>query len=267
MKLSTYLSQLKAIHNIEGLSFEEIAKICLQNSIEYIDVEYPELSEKGKPVLDIFINNGFKISCMVYRADFIHNDDITDCSNALKTAKEFNISNILLVPGFWNDGDKEQECLKKSLMPMKKILEKAEELGINIGFEDYDAETPVSTSEGILYYLENLKGTHCIFDTANFLYMGEEVLSAFNKLKPYIKYQLHCKDKSLTPKGEQSPSVSKLGEKTYATAVGKGVMPVEHILNELKSDGFDGILTIELFGSKQYLSDLKASAEYLKKFL
>ena len=149
---------------------------------------------------------------------------------------------------------------------MKKIVKKAEELGINIGFEDYDAETPVSTSEGILYYLENLKGTHCIFDTANFLYMGEDVLSAFNKLKPHIKYQLHCKDKSLTPKGEQSPSVSKLGEKSYATAVGKGILPLEHILNELKSGGFDGILTIELFGSKQYLSDLKASAEYLKSF-
>ena len=61
---------------------------------------------------------------MVYRADFLHNNDISDCLNALKTAKEFNISNILLVPGFWNEGDKEQECLKKSLMPMKKIVKK-----------------------------------------------------------------------------------------------------------------------------------------------
>ena len=267
MKISTYLSQLKAIHNIEGLSFEEIAKICLENGIEYIDVEYQELSEKGKPVVDIFIKNGLKISSMIYRADFLHNNDISDCLNALKTAKEFDITNILLVPGFWNEDDKEQDCLKNSLKPMKQVIESAKELGINIGFEDYDAETPVATSDGILYYLENLKGTHCIFDTANFLYMGEDVLSAFNKLKPHIKYQLHCKDKSLTPKGEQSPSVSKLGEKSYATAVGKGILPLEHILNELKSGGFDGILTIELFGSKQYLSDLKASAEYLKKFL
>ena len=267
MKISTYLSQLKAIHNIEGLSFEEIAKICLENGIEYIDVEYQELSEKGKPVVDIFIKNGLKISSMVYRADFLHNNDISDCLNALKTAKEFDITNILLVPGFWNEEDNMEEFLENSLKPMKQVIESAKELGINIGFEDYDAETPVSTSEGILYYLENLKGTHCIFDTANFLYMGEDVLSAFNKLKPHIKYQLHCKDKSLTPKGEQSPSVSKLGEKSYATAVGKGILPLEHILNELKSGGFDGILTIELFGSKQYLSDLKASAEYLKKFL
>lgn len=267
MQISTYLSQLKAIHIIEGLSFEGIAKLCLENGIEYIDVEYSELSEKGKPIVDIFIDNGLKISSMVYRADFLHSDDITDCLNALKTAKEFGISNLLLVPGFWKEDDKIEECLNNSLKPMKRILETAKEFGINIGFEDYDAETPVSTSEGILYYLENLKGTHCIFDTANFLYMGEDVLSAFNKLKPHIKYQLHCKDKSLTPKGEQSPSVSKLGEKSYATAVGKGILPLEHILNELKSGGFDGILTIELFGSKQYLSDLKASAEYLKKFL
>lgn len=267
MKISTYLSQLKAIHNIEGLSFEEIAKICLENGIEYIDVEYQELSEKGKPVVDIFINNGLIISSMVYRADFLHNNDISDCLNALKTAKEFDITNILLVPGFWNEEDNMEECLENSLKPMKQVIKSAKELGINIGFEDYDAETSVATSDGILYYLENLEGSHCIFDTANFLYMNEDVMTAFSKLKPYIKHQIHCKDKALTPKGEQSPSVSKLGEKSYATAVGKGILPLEHILNELKSGGFDGILTIELFGSKQYLSDLKASAEYLKKFL
>ena len=267
MQISTYLSQLKAIHNIEGLSFEEIAKLCLENGIEYIDVEYSELSEKGMPIVDIFIDNGLKISSMVYRADFLHSDDITDCLNALKTAKEFGISNLLLVPGFWKEDDKIEECLNNSLKPMKRILETAKKFGINIGFEDYDAETPVATCDGILFYLENLEGTHCIFDTANFLYMNEDVLSSFDKLKPFIKYQIHCKDKSLTPKGEQSPSVSKLGEKSYATAVGKGILPLEHILNELKSGGFDGILTIELFGSKQYLSDLKASAEYLKKFL
>ena len=267
MKISTYLSQLKAIHNIEGLSFEEIAKICLENGIEYIDVEYQELSEKGKPVVDIFIKNGLKISSMVYRADFLHNNDISDCLNALKTAKEFDITNILLVPGFWNEEDNMEEFLENSLKPMKQVIESAKELGINIGFEDYDAETPVATSDGILYYLENLEGSHCIFDTANFLYMNEDVMTAFSKLKPYIKHQIHCKDKALTPKGEQSPSVSKSGDKTFATAVGSGFLPIEHIIKELKSNGFDGILTIELFGSKQYLCDLKASAQYLKKFI
>lgn len=52
---------------------------------------------------------------------------------------------------------------------------------------------------------------------------------------------------------------------SYGVSVGSGIMPMKEILTDLKESGFDGILTIELFGSKDYMEDIINSVEFLKQ--
>ena len=99
----------------------------------------------------------------------------------IEAAKALKTDNVLFVPGFWQEGDDHKECLERSLEMTKYLATLAKENGISIGFEDYDGETPVSESRNMLWYIENVPGTHCIFDTGNFLYEGEDVLEAYRR--------------------------------------------------------------------------------------
>jgi sugar phosphate isomerase/epimerase len=264
MKISVFIDFLRAITAQRSKTFEEVLQIAANLGITKVDVQQGHLEWvlENMPLLEKY---GITVGSMIARADFLHDPSKAAADRIIESAKMLKTDNILLVPGFWQEGDVEKECILSSLEPMKYIVKKATDDGIAIGFEDYDGETPVSKSENMLWYIENLPGSHCIFDTGNFLYEGEDVLENYKMLKPYITRQVHCKDRALTGRPDEAPSVSKNGFESYPAAVGSGIMPMKEILTDFKESGFDGILTIELFGSKDYMEDIINSVEFLKQ--
>lgn len=265
MKISIFLSHLKAIHRLCGKSYEEIARLCREIGIERVDVEQSELFGDSRSVLDVFLNSGMDISSMITRCDFIHNADTSGIDGIIDTAKEFKIKRIFLVVGMWQEGDDRDECYKRSLEPVKMLVKKAKENGISVGIEDYDADMPTKDTKGLLWYLERVDDLHCIFDTGNFAYALEDTLDAYKSLKFYITEHIHLKDRAVMGLENQNPMLLSDGSKTYACPVGSGIIPIEKILNDQKASGFDGTLTIELFGSCDYLGDTIKSAEWIKE--
>lgn len=264
MKISVFIDFLRAITAQRSKTFEEVLEIAADLGITKVDVQQGHLAWvlENMPLLEKY---GITVGSMIARADFIHEPKKEEAEKIIEAAKALKTDNILFVPGFWQEGDDHRECLERSLEMTKYLATLAKENGISIGFEDYDGETPVSESQNMLWYIENIPGTHCIFDTGNFLYEGEDVLEAYGKLKPYITKQVHCKDRALTGRPDEVPSVSKKGFESYPAAVGSGIMPMKEILLDLKENGFDGNLTIELFGSKDYLEDIENSVKFLKE--
>lgn len=74
---------------------------------------------------------------------------------------------------------------------------------------------------------------HHIFDTCNFLYCGEDAFDACKILKPYIKHQVHLKDRSFAGRESETPAIID-GEQVYSAAVGKGFLPIKEILTTLR---------------------------------
>ena len=80
--------------------------------------------------------------------------------------------------------------------------------------------------------MRNFYGEHyrCTFDFANFVQCGQDVLAAYEMLKPYITY-VHVKD-----------AVMETGEVTPA---GEGDGQVAEILRRLDGEGYKGFLSLE----------------------
>lgn len=63
--------------------------------------------------------------------------------------------------------------------------------------------------------MEQVPGLSCFFDTGNFLYSEEDAVQAYRELKPYIKDEIHCKDRGDKDRGGEKPKVTIAGRAMY----------------------------------------------------
>lgn len=107
------------------------------------------------------------------------------------------------------------------------------------------------TADRCLEIMQEFAGPNfmAVFDPANFVQVGEDTKSAYEKLKPYIAY-MHIKD-ALKDSGSVVPA-------------GYGDGNVEYILRDLFDSGYDGFLSLEPhLGKFKGLADLELSDEML----
>jgi sugar phosphate isomerase/epimerase len=112
---------------------------------------------------------------------------------------------------------------------------------------------------------ENVPDLHIIFDTGNFCYFNEDVFEVYKKLKPYIKKNIHLKDRSQNGRPDEKPELIN-GKEVYIVVPGTGDIPIKEVLDDLKASGFEGGITAELFGSTDSMTDILASVEFMKQY-
>jgi len=91
------------------------------------------------------------------------------------------------------------------------------------------------------------------FDIGNFTFAGEDPVAAYETLKNKVRH-VHVKDRL------------SLDDMTPVPA-GTGVSKIETVVQKMKQSGYDGWYTIEVFGSKQMLSDLETAYRNTHSFL
>ena len=145
---------------------------------------------------------------------------------------------------------------------IKQLVVLAAEKNITALMEDFDGCTaPFSTAEELLWFMENVPGLRCGFDTGNFLYSEEDALAALPKLLPYVS-GVHCKDRSLR-ENDGTPKETVKGRKMYPVAVGDGDLPMTAMMDAVLKAGYTGVFTAEHFDSKHQLRDMERSAVYM----
>lgn len=267
MKLSVFYDHIYQASRQTGKSVNEICQIISECGISYIEIEDKQLLEDKSNILSILKNNGMSISCIYGFFDFGHDKDINKGIAFVDLADSLGVKNIMPIPGFKSKLDGMPVLYQKLLHNMKDVLEEiceyAHRHAIHVCLEDFDDSiAPFSTIKGLKWFMENVKGLTCAFDTGNFLYSEEDAGEAFTQLKSYITH-VHCKDRSLKVKEGEDPKMTVKGRPLYSSAVGYGCIPMEKIVNQLLTDGYDGIFAIEHFGSLNQLQDIKKSAEWL----
>ena len=266
MIISVYYSHIMAAMSQTGLSIEEVAKACIEHHVTGFDVILSQADETCLENAKKLKECGMTCCALPAHTDFLHNSDEALIEKIISTAKQLGVSVIMAIPGLFNEGEDKQAARERSVAPIKRLCELAEKENIFVGVEDYDdANSAVAGIEGVSWYLEKMRELHCIFDTGNFAFMGDDTLAAFSKFKSRITRQIHCNDRALTCTDGARARVRKTGVSDFPVAVGSGEIPHAEILSTLKSQGFDGIITIENFGGGNMLSNITQSGDFIFK--
>lgn len=267
MKLSVFYHHICEAAEQSGSTVPEILGIAKELGIDYLEFDIADL--KNDEAAKVLADSGMKISSVYGFYDFANNADLDGAFYHCDRAAELGSDKIMLIPGFYSANDKAVMTAERDKMiaAMKRVCEYAYEKGLTPTIEDFDDfMSPISTSERMLSFVEEIPYLKVTFDTGNFMYSAESENYAFERLKPYIVH-VHCKDRSMTPDERCEMKCAVDGTEMYACPTGDGCVAVAHIVSELYKSGYDGIFTIEHFGAYDQLGFMKRSAENLRRIL
>lgn len=267
MKLSVFYHHICEAAEQSGKTVSEILGTVKNFGIDHLEFDIADL--KNDETAKLIADSGMKISSVYGFYDFANSSDLSDAFYLCDRAAELGSEKIMLIPGFYSANDKSvmENEREKMLDAMKNVCEYAHEKGLTPTIEDFDDfMSPISTSERMLYFVENVPYLKVTFDTGNFMYSAESENYAFERLAPYIVH-VHCKDRSMTPDERCEMKCAVDGTEMYACPTGDGCIAIAHIVKELAKSGYDGIFTIEHFGAYDQLSFIKRSAENLRGML
>lgn len=158
--------------------------------------------------------------------------DMDDLRQAVPRMKKLN-TKYIRVMSYPNDGRDETLWHDEVLKRLKELTHIAEEEGIIIAHENCSGWGGVS-AENCLKLIEEIDSPsfRILFDTGNPTIEGQNSLDFYNKVKQYIVY-VHIKDARLENDSE------------VFTFPGEGDGHVREVIADLKSSGYEGVLSIE----------------------
>lgn len=266
MKISAFLGHFVQASKVSELSLEEVAKICVSHGLTGIEVTMDQATGGGvDDVLKILFDNGMSVCGFPAFSDFIHNPSKAYAEDVIKVASKLGAKSIMAVPGFFTENDNKEKAREISLEPIEYLCKLGIKENILVGVESFDDfNSPVLGEKAVSWYLDKIPELHCIFDTGNYVYIGDDTLTAYKNQKSIITHHLHCHDVALKPQSNEAGRLRWDKSRDFPSAVGNGVLPIGEIISDLSSSGFDGIYTIENFGSQNPLDDLIYSTEFIK---
>ena len=276
-KLTVFYDHILNAAKQRGITTAEIAAEITACGITGVEMDYYMLKESGDGLAEELARLGLPIYDCYCFFDWANHPDDQSYIQVIDDLKRLGINHLLVVPGFIGRdivSSGNQDIIttalaraREAMLPnMIHLLDYASEQGIDVAMEDFDdMSAPFATMEQVKWFLDRLPALGCAFDTGNFLYSEQDVLSAYELLNDRITY-VHCKDRSFTPVEGEEIHYTVNGRAMYSAAVGNGVIPMSAILKSLSEKNYTGPIAIEHFGSMDQLSDMKTSASFLKYF-
>lgn len=280
MKISVFYDHILQASEQSGKEVLTLCREVKMNGIDAVEVCLGRLTGND----DIFEYLGdakIDVSCIYEFYDMAGSDEKEHMERHINVASLVCAKNILVVPGFLDDCDAalyheltpDYEKLKKFMdennhvqamvAGLKHMVDYAGEKGVTVTVEDFDdRKSPLSTMNGVRYFIENVPGLMHTLDCGNYVYSDENVLEAWEILKDSVAH-VHCKDR-----GEEFLE-GKAGDCRFyrglvSVATGEGYLPIKEVLKNLKAVGYDGYLAVEHFDAPGQRECIKRSAEFLR---
>ena len=272
-QLSVFYEHIYEAAEQSGSTVEKMLEYAVNCGIYGLECDLWRLDDKAS-VRTLFDNCGVKVSSIYNFFDFPHEDKNT-CENKyrrmLETAAYFSVDKVLCVPGFVNGNEQMSECRKNVAERLNEMCLVAKEYGVTVTLEDFDDEkSPCCTTEGLLYFMQNVDGLHYTFDTGNFQYCLEKAEEAYNVLKDYVVH-VHFKDRSYdaanADMNNTNGKADLSGRIMYPSIVCEGIIGIDKLINKLTTDGYSGRFAIEHFGAVNQAEYMKKSADNIRKVL
>ncbi|MBR3516177.1 MAG: sugar phosphate isomerase/epimerase [Lachnospiraceae bacterium] len=263
IKTGTFFHHIRQAAEERGESLEQTFEYV--HELGYVGAEVDADDHEGAELLgshDIAVSS-------IYR-NYAWQDSLDESlmEEHIRLAKYLGTDKIMAIPGFFGEGDSEsirREKRKRMAEGMNRLYELASQNGLVLTIEDYDnALSPIATIDGMEYFLAAVPGLKVAFDTGNFKYSGEDVLTAEKVFADRIVH-VHFKDRLYSRNGSGDPCKCPDGSVLWPCAVGEGDIPMEEILRRLKRNGYSGYVMAEFFGAASYSDTLKRSMEFLRE--
>ena len=253
-RISIFCDHIRTVAQQEGISFREAATKVREIGYEGVDMNVLQALENSEE-MRILDSLGFKHACAIADIDYCSGDQ-PEMEERVMIALEYRrreFDQLLLVPGLMPEGStvEEREAVRARIAA---FVLKAREEGLTVMVEDYDnLHSPCYNTELLdsLFALSPKLGL--VFDTGNFLFAGEDALESLAHLSEYIGH-VHLKDRV-------SPTDMR------CVPAGSGCVPISQIVHTLVSEGYNGWLTIEQYGSRQMLADCRTAFDNVTKML
>lgn len=267
MRISVFYSHILSASEQTGLSVSRILNRVREFGIEAVELDLDQVTPSRESMKDQLEQSGISVASMYAFFDFGSDPNVESGFRFIDTAEYLGAAKVLVIPGFINEsaGDEERaSALQRMAIALKEMCDYAERKHIVVTLEDFDDSTaPFSSSDELLWFMEQVPKLRCTFDTGNFIYRGEDELEAFEKLKDYIVH-VHCKDRSLDEHNGGMPKIATNGTHLFPSPVGYGRIPIEEILTRLIVRGYDDTLAIEHFDAVDQMLYMEQSAVWLR---
>lgn len=291
MKISVFYAHILQAAEQSGKALSEVLSDVKKAGIEGVEIELAYL-ERQEETLSLLEQTGLSVSCIYqfYEMDReeeeIQKKEHEKAERHIAMAKRAGAKRILAVPGFLGAEEAQQMKNCRNYAALCAFMEKNQKVqrirtglqyltalgkkeGVAVTVEDFDdVKSPVSTMEGIRWFLEHVPGLCFTLDMGNFVYSEEDVCKAWEQLKEYVVH-VHCKDRGKESESggdirtDRNPK-EQLNQGLLPVAVGDGYLPIAQMLHKLKTEGYEGYLAIEHFDAENQEICMKKSAAFLK---
>lgn len=266
MKISVFYHHIAEAAEQSGRGIRDIIRYARSLGIESAEMELSALSDDISAA-EMLKSEGMGISSIYAFYNFGKYPDGSVGFGHIDRAAEVGCEKVMIIPGFYSSEDsavreKERENM---LAAMREMCGYARSKGITPTIEDFDdSSSPIATARQMLWFAERIPELKITFDTGNFLFSGEDELTAFGLLKDRIAH-VHCKDRTFSKTGGE-PKAAADGRIMYPSPVGCGCIKMPEIISALERGGYNGTYVIEHFGAEDQLEYMKRSAGFLRQF-
>ncbi len=264
MKISVFYHHVRMAAEQQGVPLEEMMRRVKALGVDYLEMDL-EVADRIEETAELLLDSGLQASniCVFYPWAKEPDNMLDDV--AIRMAKAFGSDKIMPIPGLYSSPAKDPRELGNMLQGMQTLAKKAAEEGLMICIEDFDnVLSPISDSEGMLYFLQRIPNLCVAFDTGNFHFVCENMLRAYDRLFNHIIH-VHLKDRA-DSEHPGTPTVRTDGSVMYPCAVGDGDLPLSIIIDDLKERKYRGIYTVEFYNVADYWQAIQDSVNYVKMF-
>ena len=272
MKIAAFYENIKMGAENAGISMEEALTQLKEAGMDNLYADYAVLRADFSWLAPVMEKLEIGLEGLYAFTDFAHNPEGESYRECVDLAAQLGAGNVLLIPG--NILPEEQEHAEELTENMRKGLEiaaaYAKEKGLCVTLEDFDGPVaPYNCLKGLKWFLENVRGLYCAFDTGNFIMCSEDSLEAFEALKSYI-VTVHVKDRSTSPVNPGDIAKTCLdGSVVYPCPAGRGYIRIEEMIKQLKAMNYNGGLIAEMYDCDPdtMLAEIGNSIRYLKSMI
>jgi L-ribulose-5-phosphate 3-epimerase len=268
MKIAAFYETILDAVQQEHLAEEAVLIRLCSLGLQRIYCGYGILIERERELLSLFGKLGLEMEGLFQFYDWGNYPEDESYKSLIDLAKRSSAKNVLIVPGMTSTEDENQK--KNQMDNMVTTLRQAVAYGkkqnIAVSMENFDGkEAPFCTIQGLKWYLDQVEGLQCSFDTGNFVVHGQNEIEAFDCMKDRI-CTIHLKDRAEHQHGKEDHAfTNEQGKVYFPSALGYGCIKIDEILKRLKDMNYQGNGIIEIFDSKQAMLNLEMSIKWLKE--
>ena len=269
MKTAVFYENICEGAQASGKRMEDVLSALREAGAEMLYMTPDSWLRDRRELAPVMEKLGLSVEGMHWFCDFPADPASEKYRDVIDLAADAGAGNLLVIPGMLSTGNTRRD-LDRMLAGMRRCVEYGRKRRLPILMEDFDGLlSPYNSIAGLKYFMDQVEGLECAFDTGNFAAFHEDELEAFDLFADRIR-TVHLKDR--TPdrrhKGD-TPFRCADGGTVFACRIGSGTIRIAEILERLKQRRYAGNVIVELYAcdADYMLEDAAGSVRWVREQL